>query len=74
MHAFPPEVMHESSLFLGEMPANHRQVLPYRSMREKLPYQHVSIRLSLGKQKNAGRETINPMNDQSSLSLSLQVR
>lgn len=61
IHSFSSKIMNQRSLFRAEMAANHRQIMPDGSMREKLPNQGVSISLGLGKQQNSGRETINAM-------------
>jgi hypothetical protein len=42
-------------------------------MSKKLPHQRIPVPISLGKQQNAGGEAIDPMHDQSPLSLQLQV-
>src|SRR6266566_8865992 len=51
------------------MPANYREVLPHRSMAEKLLHECISIRLSFRKEQNPRRETIDAMYDKGALSL-----
>ncbi len=61
--------------FLGaETPANHREILPQRSMAEKLSNECISIRFSFCKEQNPGRKTINTMHDEGPLSLPFQLR
>lgn len=73
IHSFSSKIVNERSLFRREMPAHQRQVLPDRSMRKKLSNQRVPITHGFGEQQNSGRETIDTMYHQSSLSESLQV-
>ena len=51
------------------MPAHNREVLPHRSVAEKLLNECVSIRLSFRKEQNPRRETIDAMYDKGALSL-----
>jgi len=56
--------------FLGaETPPDYREVLPHRSMAEKLLNEGISIRLSFSKEQNPRRETIDAMYDKGALSL-----
>ena len=73
IHSFSSKIVNERSLFRREVPANHGQILPDGSVREKLSNQRVSIRVGFGEQQNSGRETIDTMYHQSSLPASLQV-
>ena len=59
--------MNESPLFGAEMPANYGEILPHRSMAEKLSNECVSIRLGFCKEQDPGRETIDAMYDKGSL-------
>src|SRR6478609_568211 len=67
IHAFTPEIMHQRACFLPGPSAHHRQILPYRRMRQKLADQRVAITVRLGKQKDAGGKPVNAMDDQSAL-------
>ncbi len=73
-HSYAPKIVDQSRLLGGETPAKDRQVLPHRRMVEKLANEYLSIRLCLGKKKNARRETIDAMDNQSSLSLLRESR
>jgi len=73
IHTFSSKIVDKRPRFRGETPANHGQILPDGSMSEKLPNQCVSIACGLGKEENSGRETIDAMDYQSSLSAGLQV-
>lgn len=55
--------MDECRFLLLEIAANDRQVLSDRSVREELPNQSVAITCGLGKEKDAGGEAIDAMND-----------
>jgi len=66
--------VNQRSFFRSKMSAHHGQILPDRSMRQELSNQRLSIGLGFGEQQNSGRETIDAMHDQSSLSARLQVR
>jgi len=73
IHTFSSKIVDKRPRFRGEMPANHGRILSDGSMSEKLPNQCVSIACGLGKEENSGRETIDAMDYQSSLSAGLQV-
>ena len=67
-HSFAPEIVNQSLLSGVEMPAKHREIPPYRGMREKLLNEHVPIRLGFREEQNAGRETIDAMDDEGAFS------
>lgn len=71
-HSFSPKVVNQRSFFSAEMPANNGEILPQRSMSEKLPNQRVSILLGFCKEENPRRETINAMYNKGPLSLRFQ--
>ena len=50
------------------MPAHYGQILPHRKMAEKLLHECVSIRPGFCKEQSPGRETIDAMHNESSLS------
>jgi hypothetical protein len=64
--------VNERPFFGVDMPANHREILPHRSMAEKLSNECVSILLGFCKKQNPGRKTIDAMYDKRPLSLRLQ--
>jgi hypothetical protein len=64
--------VNERPFFGADMPANYREILPHRSMAEKLSDECVSIRLGFCKEQNPGRKTIDAMYDKCSLSLRFQ--
>jgi hypothetical protein len=68
-HSFPSQVVNQRPFLGAGLPANHREILPHRSMGEKLADQRVSIRLGLGKEQNPGRKPVDAMDDENSLSL-----
>ena len=72
-HSFPSKVVNERPFFGAEMSANYREILPYRSMAEKLSNECVSIRLGFCKEQNPGRKTIDAMYDKGPLSLRFQL-
>lgn len=67
IHPLPSKIMNERSLACGKMSTYHDQILPQRSMRQKLSNQRVPIALGFGKQQYSRRETIDAMHHQSSL-------
>jgi hypothetical protein len=64
--------VNECPFFGAEIPANYCEILSHRSMAEKLSNECVSIRLGFCKEQNPGRETIDAMYDEGSLSLRFQ--
>jgi len=56
------------------MSANHCEILPHRSVGEKLLDQCVSIRLGLGKEQNAGGKAVDAVDDKGPLSFRSQFR
>lgn len=73
-HSFAPKIVHQSPLPGLEPPAQYRQILPHWSVAEKLANEDLSIRLGLCEEQNAGREPVDAMDDQGSLSLPRQSR
>ena len=71
-HSFPPKVMHEVPFLGAETPANYREILPHRSVAEKLSNERIPIRFSFRKEQNPGSKTIDTMYDKGSLSLQFQ--
>jgi hypothetical protein len=71
-HPFPPKVMHEVPFLGAETPANYREILPHRSVAEKLSNERIPIRFSFRKEQNPGSKTIDTMYDKGSLSLQFQ--
>ena len=67
-HSFAPKVVNERPFWGAETPANYREILPHRSMAEKLSNEYVPVRLSLRKKQNPGRKTIDAMYGKSPLS------
>ncbi len=68
-HSFLPKMVNERAFFVLEVPAHDREILPYRSMVEKLPDQRLPIRPALGKQQDPGCVSINAMYDEGPLPL-----
>ena len=68
-HSFLPKVVNERSFFVLEVPAHDCEILPRRSMFEKLPNQRLAIRPGLGKQQDPGCVSIDAMYDKGPLSL-----
>jgi hypothetical protein len=66
-HSLPPKVVNERPFFGAEVSADHREVLPDRSVGEKLSNERVPIRFGLGKEQHPGRKTIDAMYDQGAL-------
>ena len=73
-HPFASKVVNQSPLPGGETPANYRQVLPHRSMAEKLANEYLPIRTGFREEQNAGRESIDAMDDEGPLSLRRKSR
>jgi len=67
-HSFTPKVVNERPFWGAETPANYREILPHRSMAEKLSNEYIPVRLSLRKEQNPGRKTIDAMYGKSPLS------
>ena len=68
-HPFLPKMVNQSAFFGLEVPAHDCEILPYRSMFEKLPDQRLAIRPGLGKQQDSRCVSINTMYDEGPLSL-----
>ncbi len=66
-HSFSSKVVDEGSFFGAEMAPNHREILPYRTVAEKLSNQCVSIQHSFRKEQNPRREAIDAMYHKGSL-------
>ncbi len=70
--------MNERPFFIlilcARMPANHSQILPHRSVVEKLSDQRVAIPFGFCKEQNSGSKTIDAMYDKRSLSPRFQFR
>src|ERR1022692_2314108 len=73
-HSFPPKIMHQRPCLSRETAAQDREILPHRSVCEKLSHQRMSIRIALREQQRSRGKTIDAMHDQSSLSLRLKSR
>lgn len=73
-HAVSSKVVNERPFFGAGTPANRREVLPHRSVGEKLSNQCVPIRLALGKEQHPGGKTIDAVHDHCPLPLPLQLR
>jgi len=71
-HSVAPKIVNESPFAGLETPAKHGEILPHGSMGAKLPDEHLPIGLGFRKEQNAGRETIDAMNDKGPLSLRFQ--
>lgn len=72
-HSFPAKIVNQGPCLVADAAAHYRQVLPYRSMVEKLSHQRISIRAGLRKQQYPGGKAIDPMHDQRPLSLRFEV-
>ena len=66
-HPYASEIVNQSPLFGVQAPAKNHQILPVWLMPEKLSNEHISIGLGLGEEQNAGRETVDAMDNQGSL-------
>ena len=71
-HALTPKVVHERSRLGIHTATQHREIVPYRTVVEKLTHEPRTIRIGLGKQQNAGGKPIDAMHHQGALSLSLE--
>jgi hypothetical protein len=67
-HSFSPKVVNERPLFVAEMSANHCEILPHRTMAEKLLDEFIPIPFGFRKEQNPGRKTIDAMYDECPLS------
>ena len=72
-HPDAPEIMNQRPLFDSQVPAHHGQVIPLRLMPQKLPISASPVARGLGEQQNAGRETVDAMDNPDSLPLPLQL-
>ena len=73
-HSFSSKVVNERPFLDAEMSAHDREILPHRSVAEKLSNQRLSIRLGFCKEQNPGRKTIDAMHHKGSLSPRFQFR
>ena len=71
-HSYPTKVVDERSFTGAQMSADHRKILPHRSVAEKLLHQRVAVPLSLGKEHNSGGEAIDAVYDKCLLPLPFQ--
>ena len=71
-HSFSSKVVNERRFFGAEMPANDCEILPHRTVSEKLSNQCVSIPRGFRKKQNAGGKTIDAMYDKGALSPRVQ--
>jgi hypothetical protein len=71
-HSFSSKVVNERPFFDAEMSANHGQILPHRTVAEKLSNQCVSIPVGFCKEQNPRGKTIDAMYDKGSLSPRVQ--
>jgi hypothetical protein len=67
-HSFLPKVVDERLFSVAEMSANYCEILPHRSVGEKLSNERVSIRPGFCKEQDPGRVTINAMYNKGALS------
>ncbi len=72
IHSFTPKIMNKRTYRSIETATHHREILPHRSVGEKLPHQCISIPIGLGKQQNSGGKAINAVHDQRPLPLLFQ--
>ena len=73
-HPLASKIMNQSSLIGLKTSAKYRQILPHWSMAEKLSNQYLAIRRGFSEDQNAGRETIDAMDNMGSLSPQRQSR
>ena len=73
-HSFPAKIVHERAGLNRETSAHHRQILPHRSMVEKLPDQGIAIATRLRKQQRPRGKAIDAMHDQRPLFFRLELR
>src|SRR5258706_12793736 len=72
-HSFTSKIVDERSSLSGETAAHDCEILPHRSVREKLPHQHGPIRRSLGKKQSTRSKSIDAMYDQGFLLLQFEA-
>ncbi len=72
-HSVTSKIVDERPCLSFDTAAHYRQILPYRSMREKLMHEHLPICPGLRKQQNPGSKTIDAMHDQGPLFFQLKV-
>ncbi len=65
--------MNQRPFLDAEMSADYCEILPHRSVSEKLSNECVSIRLGFCKEQNPGRKTIDAMYDKGPLSPRFQL-
>ena len=68
-HPFLPKVVNERPIFGLEVPAHDGEILPDRSVFEKLLHQRLAICPGLGKQQDSGGVAIDAMDDKDPLFL-----
>src|SRR6476620_4277009 len=71
-HSLAPKIMDQRARSCAETAAHYREILPYRSVGEKLLNERITVAIGLGKQQDPGGKTVNAMNDQRSLSFRLE--
>src|ERR1700754_3705027 len=71
-HSFLPEVMNKCPLFQEEMTTNCCEILPHRSVSDKLLHECLSIWPGFCKEQDPRRETIDAMHDKGPLPLRFQ--
>jgi hypothetical protein len=71
-HSFSSKVVNERPLFGADVTPNYCEILPHRSMVEKLSNECVPIRLGFCKEKDPGCKTIDAMHDECSLPFRFQ--
>ena len=71
-HPYALKVVNQSRLLGLQAPADNRQIIPLRLMVEKLPHERLAIGRGLGEEQDAGRETVDAMDDQGPLPPRLQ--
>ena len=67
-HSFPPKVVNQRPFPNADPPPNNGEILPHRSVAQKLSNQCVPVRLRFCKQKHARCITVDPMHHQRPLS------
>jgi hypothetical protein len=73
-HAVAAEVVDECPFGGGKMAANHGEVLSGGSVGEELSNERIAVRFRLGEEENAGRETVDAMDDERPLPSSFELR
>ena len=71
-HSYLSKVVNERPFSDAKMPANYREILPHRSVAEKLPNERFAIRPGFCKEQDPGRIAIDAMYDIGPLSLGSQ--